>query len=129
MASFYDPTTSPIARSDFFFSFLFPSTTDVGLIVACDQFLVDRSGVVGRIQTEVQLLLWGWLRAADHQAVEGGTEQTNIMTIGSIHDQGQRNSRSIRQETPFGSLFAAIRGVGSGRGAGERGLGHHSIHR
>ena len=59
---FHYPTTSSIARSDFFGSFLFPSTADVGLIVACDQFLVDRSGVVGRIQTEVLQLLWGWRR-------------------------------------------------------------------
>src|SRR5260370_41874095 len=46
MAPFHDPTASSIARSDLFVSFLFPSTADVGLIVAYDQFLVDRSGVV-----------------------------------------------------------------------------------
>jgi hypothetical protein len=62
----------------------------VRLIVACNQFLVDRSGVVGSIQTEVLQLLWIWLGAADHQPVEGGTEQTDIMTIGSIHNQRQR---------------------------------------
>ena len=122
MASFHDPTTSSIARSALFFSLLFPSTADVGLLVACDQFLVDRSGVVGSIQAEVLRLLWCWLRAADQQPVEGSTEPTDIMTIGSIHDQCQRNSRSIRQETTFGPLFAAISGVGSGRGAGLQGL-------
>src|SRR6266699_382501 len=129
MASFHYPPTSSIARSDLFLSFLFPSTADVGLIVACDQFLVDRSGVVSSIQTAVLWLLWSWLRAADHQPVEGGTEQTDIMTIGSIHNQRQRDSCPIGQQATLGSLFAAISGVGSGRGAGERGFRHHAIHR
>src|SRR5215472_9495896 len=97
MAAFHDPTTSSRARDDLFFSLLLPSTADVGLIVACDQLFVDWSGVVGCIQTEVLWLLFCWLWAADHQAVQGSTEQLDIMTIGSIHDQGQGNSRSIGQ--------------------------------
>ncbi len=62
----------------------------VRLIVACNQLLVHRSVVVGSIQTEVLQLLWIWLGVADHQPVKGGTEQTDIMTIGSIHNQRQR---------------------------------------
>jgi len=110
------------ARDHPWLPFLFPATTHIRLITLCDQFLVDRSGVVGSIQAEVLRLLWCWLRAADHQPVEGSSEPTDIMTIGSIHEQCQRNSRSIRQETTFGPLFAAISGVGSGRGAGLQGL-------
>jgi hypothetical protein len=66
-------------------------------------------------------LLLCWLRSADDQTIEGGAEQTDIMSIGPIHDQCQWNPGCIRQETAFGSLFAAIGGVGSGRGVTDQG--------
>src|SRR5260221_7850693 len=129
MGAFDDPTTGTIARDELFLSFLFPPTAHVRLVVPCEQFLVHWSGVICGIQTEMLRLLLSGLGSADDQTVEGSTEQTDIMAIGSIHDQPQRDPRSIGQETAFGSLFAAIGRVGSGRGAGERGFGHHSVHR
>jgi len=55
MAPFHYPTASTIARDDLFLSFLFPATTDMRLILPCEQFPVDRSGVVGGIQAQ---MLW-----------------------------------------------------------------------
>ena len=50
MAAFYHPTAGTIARDELFLAFLFTATADVWLIVACEEFLVDGSGVVGSIQ-------------------------------------------------------------------------------
>ena len=50
------------------------------------------------------------------------------MTIGSIYDEGQRNPCSIGQQTAFGSPFAMISGISSGRGADKRGFRHYPIH-
>src|SRR5260221_2476590 len=127
MAAFHHRTASTIARSNVFLSFLFPSTAHMWLIVPCQQLLIDWSGVVGGIQAQVLRLLWRGLGSADDQSIEGGAEQFHIMAIGPIHYQSQRDSDSIGQQTPLGSPFAAIRGIGSGRGVAERGFGHHSV--
>ena len=102
-------------------AFLFPATTHMRLIVPCQQLLIDRSGIVGGIQAQVLRLFCRRLGPTDDQSIEGGAQQAHLMTLGSIHDQGQRDSGSIGKPPALGSLFAAIRGIGSGRGVTERG--------
>jgi hypothetical protein len=122
MGAFHDPAPGTIPRDELFLAFLFPPTADVRLVVPCHQFLVHRSRVVGSIQTHMLWLLRRGLGSADHQTIEGGTQQTDIMAIGSIYDHSQRDPGPIGQETALGATFAAIGRVGSGRGAIDQGL-------
>jgi len=50
------------------------------------------------------------------------------MTVGSVDDDSQGNSSPVSQEAAFDTEFAAIGGIGSGRGATERGFRHCPIH-
>src|SRR5215467_15968909 len=69
----HHPAPGTVPRDELFLALLFPPAADVRLIVACDQFLVDWSGVVGSIQTEVLRLLRRGLGSADQQAIQRGT--------------------------------------------------------
>src|SRR5260370_16815387 len=108
MRAFHHPTAGTIARDELFLAFLFPPTADVRLVVPREQFLVHRSRVVGSIQTQMLWLLRRGLGSADHQTIEGGTEQTDIMAIGSIYDQSQRDPGPIVQKTALPPTFPAI---------------------
>ena len=97
------------------------------LIPSCDQFLVDRSGVVGGIKAQVLWLLCSWLWSTNHQTIKGSSEQLHILTIGPIYDQSERNSCHIAQQATLGATFAAISGVSSDLGASDQGFGEHPI--
>jgi hypothetical protein len=72
MAPFHHPSSRPIARNALFLALLFPSTTDVWLVLSCQQFSIHRSGIVGGIQAQMLWLLNCGLWSADHQTVKVG---------------------------------------------------------
>ena len=128
MSAFHHPSPRSIARDGFFLHPLLTTTANMRLVVASKQFVVDGSGVIGRIQAQMLRRPLDWLWSTDNQTIEGDAQQFDIMAIGSRNDQSQGNPSSISQKAAFGSQFAAISGIRSGRGVAERGFIHGSIY-
>src|SRR5215469_384853 len=129
MRSFDYPTPRPMARNEELCLLFLPAIANMRQIGAALDLLARWCPIIPCIQTQMLRVLFGWIRTPDHEAIQRGTEQADVVPIGPINDEGQGNARPIRQETTLGSLLAAIGGIGSGRGVAERGLGHGSIDR
>jgi hypothetical protein len=112
----------------YFLLFLLPSTANMRQIVA----VLDRQAcwcsIVTSVQTEMLRVLFCWLGTHDHDAIQGSTEQTYIMTVCPVNDESQGNSCPIGEATTFGSALAAIGGIGSSCGFAERGFRYYSVY-
>src|SRR5258706_4712863 len=128
MRAFDDPAARSIARSEVLFLLFSTSTADVRHVLTVFYLLEDHWIIVACIQTHVLRLRFGRIGTGDDDAVQGGTEKFHIMAVGSVDDDGQGNSSPVSQEATFDTEFAAISGIGSGRGATERGFRHCPIH-
>lgn len=70
----------------------------------------DGFRVVAFIETHV-LMTTRWLRTMDWNAIEGGFEKFDVVSIGATDRHSQRNAASVSEHRPFGAQFAPIGGI------------------
>src|SRR5579859_1875944 len=77
--------------------------------------------IVASVQAEMLWFFLGGNRARDHDALQCSLDQLHVSAVGTSHNHSQGHASPVAQLAPFGSPFAAIGGIGAGRGSSERG--------
>src|SRR5712692_2070683 len=90
--------------------------------VASPRHLLKQLGIViAGIQTEM-LLDDLWVRTLCDDGIQSGKSADHIVAIGCLQHDGQWQTVTFTQMTPFGPPFAAVHGILSGEPAAERGF-------
>jgi hypothetical protein len=108
-------------------SCILASWSHMGYVLALGDRLLRLVANIGRISAHMLWSLFTRLWTRNHDGIQGGRDEPGIMHIGPLHRNRQRSSMPITELTALGPAFAAIGGIGSGRGSAERGFRHHSI--
>lgn len=96
VSAFHHPAMRSVARDTTFFLLLLAATVNMRQIVAGLDLLAGWCSIITCIQAQVLWLLFTRLWTANDDAIESSTQQFHIVAVGSINDDGQGNTRSIR---------------------------------
>lgn len=69
--------------------------------------LSDVFRVIAFVEAHV-LAATGWLRSMDRDAIKGGFEKFDVVSVGATDGHSQGNAASVSEYRPLGSQFATI---------------------
>jgi hypothetical protein len=85
--------------------------------------------VKGLVGTKVLRIFECWYRTIGHDIVQNRFHLSDVMTVGSGYDDGERGTSVVHQEVPLRSpFFSPIRRIGSDGLLCERSFRHCAIH-
>lgn len=111
VSTFYHPT--PRLESGFVFDRFgfFATGTDMGGKAELMNNGADLVEVVTFVQAQPLRLRPSWPRTLRHDAAQRFFDQLHVMPVGTLDNDGQRNTGRFGQQTAFDALFAPVRRV------------------
>ena len=111
--SFYNPSPSRILFVAKLIDFLFADTPDMLDVRMLSHSLMTSEIIISFIKTQVLGALRCGLGALDNNGFQSRLQKPCIVYIGSGHNHTQRATSLFHKNSPLGSSFTSISGVGT----------------
>jgi hypothetical protein len=95
-----------MARDRGFFLSLLATGSDMGSVASLSHHLAGLFTVKGLVTAQVLRFFRCGLRAIDHDIVQNRLHLSDIMTIGSGHDDGERGTSAVHQDVSLRPFFS-----------------------
>ncbi len=105
MASFHNPPSCTMIRIRGFFLSLLATGADVGSVASLFHRLAGLCAVKGLVSTQMLRFFRCGFRAIGHNTVQDRFHLSDIMTVGSGYNDGERGTSTVHQDVSLRSLF------------------------
>ena len=106
MASLYNPSACPMIRIRDFFSPFLATGSDMWFIASPLYRLASFFTVISLICTQVLGFFQCWIRTVSNYMVQNRLHLSDVMTVGSGDDDGERGTSAVHQEVALGPFFS-----------------------
>ena len=105
MASLYNPSACPMIRIRDFFSPFLATGSDMWFIASPLYRLASFFTVISLICTQMLGFFQCWIRTVSNYMVQNRLHLSDVMTVGSGDDDGERGTSAVHQEVALGPFF------------------------